>query len=367
MSLLSRLATKIDKLSTELAATEALGLILASPVAAMSVTSLLRAVAPNLPAPLRYTTQAGEDDGRPDIIGRDESREVLHLEGKFWAGLTDSQARGGYLERLRRQHAEHAPEHPHVGALVFVVPPRRTATLMDELVRRYDLTAPESHGGWWSAHTVDGMTVAVTSWDELLGRLAGMAYQEVAEDSRQLLDLVRQVDHGSFVPWSAEQLTDQDGPRRLLALASMVESVHEKLLRTDVATPPSRRTTITRGGPLSFGKQMLLGGVQVTLRVHLELWARHRRSPLWLTFRGTGAARRVFAERLIEADGWIAVDIPLPEGQVGDDVRGHLVAWLTDAGRQLQAALNEGVPLGEETAAEENEEPGEDVDETLPV
>lgn len=163
MSLLSRLATKIDKLSTELAATEALGLVLASPAAAMSVTAMLRAVAPNLPTPPRYTTQAGDDDGRPDIIGRDDSREVLHLEGKFWAGLTDTQARGGYLERMRRQHAEHAPEHPHVGALVFVVPPRRTPTLMDELERRYDLTAPRSTGGWWSAQTADGMTVAATS------------------------------------------------------------------------------------------------------------------------------------------------------------------------------------------------------------
>lgn len=167
-----------------------------------------------------------------------------------------------------------------------------------------------------------------------------MAKQDVAEDARQLLDLVRQVGHGSFVPWSAEQLTDQDCPRRLLTLASMVESVHEKLLRTDVAITTGRRATITRGGPLSFGKQLRLGGVVVTLRVHLELWARHGRSPLWLTFWASGApaARRVFAERLIEADNWIAVAVPLPEGQVGDDVREHIVAWLTDAGRQLEAA-----------------------------
>jgi hypothetical protein len=42
--------------------------------------------------------------------------------------------------------------------------------------------------------------VAVTSWEELLGRITGITVQSVAEDARQLLDRVQQVDHHSFIP-----------------------------------------------------------------------------------------------------------------------------------------------------------------------
>lgn len=155
MSLLSRLASKVDKLNSELVATEALGLILASPPAPASVTAAIRAVAPNLSARLRHTTQQAGDEGRPDIVGSNDRREVLHLEGKFWAGLTPTQARGRYLDRMRRQNARAGPQDQRIRALLFVVPPRRVRTLMDELVRRYELTGARSTGEWWSAQTAE--------------------------------------------------------------------------------------------------------------------------------------------------------------------------------------------------------------------
>ncbi|MGY1684932.1 hypothetical protein ACI8AK_05010 [Geodermatophilus sp. SYSU D00867] len=230
--------------------------------------------------------------------------------------------------------------------MVFVVPPRRVAILMDELIGLYPLTPGGTTGPWWIARTADGMTVAVISWEDLLTRIAGVADQAVAEDTRQLLGLVRKVDDHSFVPWTIEQRTDQDLPRRILTLASVVDTVHRRLLTCGAATTTGRRQTITRGGPLAYGKRMRLGNAVVTLRVSLELWARHGRSPLWLTFsRSTAAAaHRAFPGQVIEADGWIAVPVELPVSTFQAGVVDHLQRWLTDAGQRLAAALAGQVP-----------------------
>jgi hypothetical protein len=105
MSLLAQLATKVDKLNTELAATEALGLLLKNKGAATIFTELVRAGVPQLPGHLVYSTQAADLDGRPDLVARDATRECLHVEGKYWAGLTEAQARSAYLDRMRHQRA----------------------------------------------------------------------------------------------------------------------------------------------------------------------------------------------------------------------------------------------------------------------
>src|SRR4051794_17544865 len=83
MSLLARLAQRMNSLNGELAATEGLGLILQNPVAAAALMAKVRAGAPRLPADLTFSTQVGDSDGRPDIVGRDGAREVLQIEGKF--------------------------------------------------------------------------------------------------------------------------------------------------------------------------------------------------------------------------------------------------------------------------------------------
>ena len=341
MSLLSRLAGRIPGLNNELAATEALGLLLADADAADLLAATLRTVAPHIPSDIRFSTQAGDADGRPDIVGRVDGQEVAHLEGKFWAGLTPAQSDGKYLERLRKQRR---PGSPHEGLLVFVVPPRRAPILQAELLGSsvYGLAAPRRAGAWWAAEATAGPVVAVTTWDELLTRLAGATRKDAAEDARQLLDLVRRVDHGSFVPWTTEQLTDQDVPRRVLRLAHTVSQVHAQLIREGTARPESRRQTITGGGPLAFGKRMFLADVVVTLRVSLDLWAQHGRSPLWLSF-GTNAvplARRALPEELIESDGWFVVPVPVKVDALEEEVLEQINAWMRQVRSLLLVALD---------------------------
>jgi hypothetical protein len=94
----------------------------------------------------------------------------------------------------------------------------------------------------------------------------------------------------------------------------VLDSVHKRLLRSGVAGNTGRRKTITRGGPLAYGKAMRLGKLVVTLRLSLDLWAQYGRSPLWLSFNQSAApiVRRAFPELLVEANGWLAVPVDLP-------------------------------------------------------
>ena len=65
----------------------------------------------------------GKSEERPDLVGRTEhGEELLLIEAKFWAGLTEHQPIT-YLQRL-----------PPGGALLFVVPEARLPSIWNELL-----------------------------------------------------------------------------------------------------------------------------------------------------------------------------------------------------------------------------------------
>ena len=66
-----------------------------------SFIGILRGCGIDLAESLHFRTQVtGDDATRPDLVGKDQAgREVLLIEAKFWAGLTENQP-VSYLERL---------------------------------------------------------------------------------------------------------------------------------------------------------------------------------------------------------------------------------------------------------------------------
>lgn len=72
MSLLARLAPHVGGYK-ETIGTEALGLLLADAAAASALTSALQVGLPELPHPLRFVTQAGSGETRPDVSGYTET------------------------------------------------------------------------------------------------------------------------------------------------------------------------------------------------------------------------------------------------------------------------------------------------------
>jgi len=104
-----------------------------------------------------YRTQAVNEDGsRPDLVAETpDGRQVLAIEAKFWAGLTDARP-NSYLDRL-----------PAGRLLLFVGPERRKQLLWDEVLRRVKQSIDPLPGEPWACRT-GGRTVAIVGWSELL-------------------------------------------------------------------------------------------------------------------------------------------------------------------------------------------------------
>jgi len=112
---------------------------------------------------LRWVNQVGgEDAGRPDLVGiNGAGKQVLLVEAKFWAGLTDKQPLV-YLDRL-----------PPGGALLVIAPAGRSTLLWAELRKRlleggqaFEERPISSHGV--NAGMVGGKLMALVSWRAVL-------------------------------------------------------------------------------------------------------------------------------------------------------------------------------------------------------
>lgn len=212
------------------------------------------------------------------------------IEAKFWAGLTANQP-GGYLKRL-----ESAPQP---SALLFVAPAQRLDSLWPELCRLSesvsDIALDSGGEGLQSARIGDGPNLMLTSWRNLLGRMAAKvsaaADSHTEIDIRQLQGLAEQQDKEAFLPLRQEELGPQL-PRRVIDL-------------TDIA--------------------------------------RHRDTPLWLWFWDTPADLRRMLEplrarippELIGTGNRLSVPIDLPVGKERGEVLDAVEKRLREIARMI--------------------------------
>lgn len=357
LPLLAELATRIADLRKETTGTEALGLLLQRPETAGALVAAVQQGAQFLPGDVRFSTQVAKADGRPDVVGRDDRREVVLIEGKYWFGFTPAQANGAYLARLHEEWRTKAPEHSHVGALVFVVPDRRTLEVRDKVRAFYSLSEWRPAGEWHFAQAPNRVVVAVCSWQQLLASLMATAGEDVIADCRQLKALVDEIDRQAFVPWSEAQVGDRDTPRRVFQLVALVQSVRGRALREGVATHLRGHHTSKRGD-LSYGKVLTLGGVPAVLAVSPYLWSTHGDSPIWLRFRaGTALAREVFGNACRATSDGVAIPVPMATDASEEDVVTDMVRQLTDIAAKLaDARTRHATPPVEDDFNDEDED-----------
>ena len=254
-TLFAHLATRFAP-SPENIAIEALGFILQrSPAARAAFTAVASAGGLPLPRDLSFATQAvAEDDGRPDIEGYgNDLQRCIVAEMKFHAGLTINQPLT-YAGRL----SENRP-----GALVFIVPSARMASLWSELTRRlkggdYAVSVRrEMQPELWAATFGSGHHFVLVSWRALLS--AVVHEMEVGcetgrlDDVRQLQGLCERMDSESFLPLRSEELTGTDMPRRYLQFCDLVNDVGEELVASGQY---DRKGLQSGGGQGYFGRYL---------------------------------------------------------------------------------------------------------------
>ena len=184
---------------------------------------LLRSAVPELPKKLWFRTQQTDENSRPDMWGKDdEGKPHVFVENKFWAGLTEHQP-VDYIKKLAK--------NIHPTLLLVVVPQRREQAVWGELTRRLNgsgisTTDNETSAGIvFNVKTGLGPVLALTSWTKLLSFLEVEATDDIAarSDILQLRALCDQENEDAFMPFSAEQLSEQETPTRILQLNSIVE------------------------------------------------------------------------------------------------------------------------------------------------
>ncbi len=339
---------------TEDVAVEALGFILSrSDSARRALRDMLRDILQeeglNIPELTDAATQiSGEEGARPDLVVWDQDRaERVLIEAKFWAGLTEKQP-NTYLERLPRD------EHP---AILFVVAPRsRLETLWPELRR-----LAEPYFDWLSIDMPHDAEVkcsrvgkgrwflVLASWRTLLNRMLSLSLSSgdlIEADIRQLQALCEQQDQEAFLPLEPHDFAPEFA-RRLLQFNSLAYNAVERAKSRNIANTKGLNVTPQSHG---YGRYLRLGSrdtkawVGAWLGVNIELWAKNRETPLWVTLHPKGknwdnvvteAELRARLGNEIWANTPDSIPIHLPIGVEEDKVLAKIVDQLQEIAQKI--------------------------------
>lgn len=248
--------------------------------AAEALESLLHhAGLPDL-GPLFFQTQVhGEKDSIPDLVGANSvGEELLVIEAKFWAHLTDKQPTD-YLTRL--------PESKPA-VLLFVCPEARRTLLWDQIAYRtraagYQIVnGTHSHMITWTLVKINAF-LAIASWRAILGSLAADAAahndQDYLADVNQLHGLCDRMDTEAFLPLRPAELSQEIG-RRVSQFADLIDdSVGALAKNVSIST----KGLSTGGSHASYGRFFKFKDrIGCFLHYSPRLWSSPGVSPIWL-------------------------------------------------------------------------------------
>ncbi|MFZ4740907.1 MAG: hypothetical protein ACOYLE_07055 [Bacteroidales bacterium] len=226
---------------------------------------------------INYITQnIGEKLERPDISGFDiKGKEVIILEAKFWASLTENQPIE-YLKRLGEN-----------SILIFVCPSLRVRPVFDELSMRLQKAEfineikYENH----SFKLDDNKTLLVKTWGEILGiirlQLVQDNEQTLLSDIDQLIGLCETIDNNSFQPYQSEDFAPAFA-KRINSYYDLVDKVIDELKKRNLAD-----TTNLNSAPQKYGytRYFKIDNFGCSLNVRFDFWERVADTPFWLSIK----------------------------------------------------------------------------------
>jgi hypothetical protein len=222
----------------------------------------------NLQPIVKVLTQVvGEDGTQPDLVGFDENLvERVHVEVKFWAGLTKNQPIG-YLNRL-----------PSDGAalLVFLAPADRVSSLWPQLRRRVQDAGhnPEEIDSERRCLRLFGTHkhLMVVSWEGLLDAMAARSRDHgeigVEAEIRQLRSLAKYADSGRFTPITTHEPL-VPGQDRLRQFKGLIDAATERGIVQEWVSRKGLRATPRQHG---YGRYIRISGAVVWFGINTELF-----------------------------------------------------------------------------------------------
>jgi hypothetical protein len=280
-SLLGQFYTRI-KGSQEDIASEGLAYILQRSISARTALNKIIQLESGIEfEDINYITQnIGEKLERPDISGIDnKGKEVIILEAKFWASLTDNQPIE-YLNRLGEN-----------SILMFVCPTLRVRPVFEELSMRLQKAsfANEINNTNHSFKLDNNKTLIVKTWQEILGTIRIQLVQDneqiLLSDLDQIIGLCETIDNNSFQPYQSEDFAPSFA-KKINSYYDLADKVIDELKKRDLADTTNLNATPQKYGYTRYFKIENFG---FSLNVRFDMWERIADTPFWLSIKdGTG-------------------------------------------------------------------------------
>lgn len=276
MSLLAKFFNQI-KSSQEDIASDGLKYILQNSVFAQKYIKTLLFSKTGIEIPeLRYTSQLVKQElGRTDISGLDISgNEILIIEAKFWASLTENQP-VSYIERLGEN-----------SVLLFLCPTLRKNSLFIELKKK--LSEQNIAFGTDDEEKKiilkNGKYILIQSWNEILEPIKIVLKENkengLVSDIDQIIGFCDVVDSNSFIPLSEEDLSPNFG-RKVSSFYSLVDEVIAELSKHK----DYRQEKLTEGKPkkeAGYYKYRYFKNLGLTFGLNFNYWAKYADTPFWV-------------------------------------------------------------------------------------
>jgi len=221
-----------------------------------------------------YSQSVGKNNERPDISGVNEKGiEVLIIEAKFWASLTENQPIE-YLKRLKDN-----------SILIFICPKLRINSLNNEIERKL------SENGLQYKYTEkkyvldENKQIYITDWLTILGLLKTHLTKNhemlLVSDIDQLIGFCEVIDNYSFLPIVDNDLSPSI-PKKINSYCDFLDKVVDKLKSSINANTDGLKATPQKYG---YTRYINIGNYSISFEVNLKLWEMVADTPFWITIK----------------------------------------------------------------------------------
>ncbi len=231
-----------------------------------------------IPDIVKFESRRQQDSGAcPDIVGvASNGQQVLFIENKFWAGLTENQP----IQYLLDLKETMGPQDS--GLLLFICPDRALPMYSDELFRRVSAShviSREVKSAKPFHCIVEGrISLFVASWQGILEVISRSAIDSgennLVDDTEQLQGLVDQIDSDqAFIPLKSEDLGAEHGRRW-----REFDQIQWDLVNHLVSNPHNM-------GYHQNSNKVDIGGKdkwESVVGIEFGLWAKFGRTPFWM-------------------------------------------------------------------------------------
>lgn len=294
---------------------------------------------------LSFSSQnVGSKLERPDISGKDQNgKEVLIIESKFWASLTNNQP-NEYLKRLGNHTT-----------LIFLVPTLRVRSIFEEILGRINEEYSEIDVELEN-HKIhlknSNQNVLIKTWDEILNLIKFALVEEnnlpLVSDIDQIIGFCNTIDTYSFQPINDLDLSPSI-PKKINSYYDIVDKVVDELKNRNEHTNTSGLVRT----PQKYGyhRYFRYDNFGMSMCLKLELWAEFADTPFWLTIKDTENNRWITSDifkilcsktalilkhKTVEYNGEIYIELKPKIGQTEDKVINELANQIELIGNTIK-------------------------------